>query len=69
MAKCGGRKPHKGQSPTAVFWNPRARKAPEALTVCYAICAVMRNYKKQKVAVFYRHLTGQITKKSVVWYR
>jgi len=32
--KCGGRKQHKGQSPTAVFWNPRARTAPVAVTVC-----------------------------------
>jgi len=23
-------------SPTAVFWNPRARIAPAAVTVCYA---------------------------------
>jgi len=21
-AKCGGEKPHKGRSPTAVFWSP-----------------------------------------------
>ena len=24
----------KGVSPTAVFWNPRARTAPAAVTVC-----------------------------------
>jgi len=32
--KCGGRKQHKEQSPTAVFWNPRAQTAPAAVTVC-----------------------------------
>jgi len=30
-AKCGGRKLHKGRSPTAIFWNPNRRTGGEQL--------------------------------------
>jgi hypothetical protein len=33
--KCGGEKPHKGRSPTAVFRSPRALLRPKHIQSCY----------------------------------
>jgi hypothetical protein len=33
--KCGGEKPHKGRSPTAVFRSPRALLRPKHIQTCY----------------------------------
>jgi len=35
-AKCGGEKPHKGRSPTVVFWSPNRRTGGEQLP--FVIC-------------------------------
>jgi len=44
LAKCGGRKPHKGRSPTAVFWNPEgANSARSANRLLSDDCAAFFN--------------------------
>jgi hypothetical protein len=45
--KCGGRKLHKGQSPTVIFWNPSRRTGGVAVTVCYTMVASFYLFLKQ----------------------
>jgi len=41
--KCGGEKPHKGRSPTAVFRNPSRRKAAKHIPSCYVpLCRALK---------------------------